>query len=56
MRRLLIVGLLVAPVIGGCGGEDPERAAEMGKAGRKRVASSWTWDAGAERLKELLAG
>lgn len=35
--------------------EDPERAAAMGKAGRMRVASMWTWDAGASRLRDLLA-
>jgi phosphatidylinositol alpha-1,6-mannosyltransferase len=35
---------------------DPERAAEMGRAGRNWVVDEWQWRTKAQRLSQLLAG
>ena len=36
--------------------QDPERAAEMGRAGREWVEREWRWESLAARLRALLAG
>jgi phosphatidyl-myo-inositol dimannoside synthase len=36
--------------------QDRELAARMGSAGRRWVASEWTWPRSGTRLKALLAG
>ena len=35
---------------------DPDRAAEMGRAGRDWVVDEWQWRTKAQRLSQLLAG
>ncbi|MGI5129315.1 glycosyltransferase family 4 protein [Pseudonocardia sp. CA-107938] len=35
---------------------DPDRAAELGAAGRSWMAAEWTWDAAAAHLHDLLTG
>ena len=55
---LVVDGWDVGAVAGAVGDvlADPDRAAEMGAAGRRWVVDQWQWNTKARRLGELIAG